>query len=183
MAKKPQPPTVAQQTEPQVAPTVESQQRIYQSAIEFDSDLYRLKTAKMKKNVHWNKSDADWRDVDHEHFFHTFDSNAKKMGDCNSVGGHFHLMKVENVPGGVPKVTCSGPKKFIHKKGKKIMVDASDVPPLGEDGKPNHGYDGHVHEVVYERSSRMKPRIMNAESVKLISEDANKAANIPGIQA
>ncbi len=159
------------------------QQRVYQSTVEFDSDLFRLKTQKMKKNVHWNKQTPDWRSVDHEHFFHTYDSGGKKMTDCNSVGGHFHIMEVTHSAGGVPVVKCSGPKKFIHKKGKKIMVDASDVPRLGDDGKENEGYDGHVHEVVYERSSRMKPRVMNAESIKVINEDANKTASIPGIQS
>ncbi len=163
-------------SEQQVEKKAEAPKRVYQNQYEFDTDLFRLKTQKTKKNTHWNKETPDWRSVDHEHFFHTYDSNGKKMTESNSVGGHFHIMEVKQSGDGPPVVKCSAPKKYIHKKGRKVMVDASEI-----QDPDDAGYDQHVHVVSYERSSKMTPRVANAEGIKLITEDSKKVAPIPGI--
>lgn len=166
MAKKPS---------PQASVKKNVVHRQYAGTVEFDSDLFMLSPAKMKRNVTPNKDADAWLDVLHQHFFHTFDSSGKKLDKCSDVGGHFHVIKV--IPGeggGLPTLEVSGPKTYAHKKGKKVMVDASR-------GSGEPGFDDHTHDVEYKWSSRMKPRTLNTESLKIVNEEANKLVAPEGI--
>ncbi len=154
----------------------------YQQNAEFDSHLFTLKTTKMKKNVSWNASDPDIREVDHQHFFHTMDSSGKEMTMSAAAGGHFHIMTVTKDPEtGAPIATCSGPMMFDNRRGRKVIVPLPAFKAEDKDG--NVIVDDHKHEVVYSRSSLVKPRTVNAESVKVIDQlEAQKEQRIPGIQ-
>lgn len=157
-------------------------QPTYQSAVEFDSHLFKLQTAKMIKNTSWNKDAPELHSVDHQHFFHTKDSSGKNMEHSTAQGGHFHIMTLTVDPvTGEPKAVCSGPKKYIQKKGKRFIVDLPEYEQYDDEG--NKVRDRHTHEVVYERSSLIKPRKVNAESVKIESAEAAKTQKIPGIRS
>ncbi len=173
MAKK-SAPVEAQAPEDIEAPAeevnAEEWKRVYQAEAAFNSDLFRLGTAKMIKNMSWNKDQPEFKEIDHEHFYHTFDSGGKKMDQSTPTGNHFHVMSVTKAPNGAPIVTCSGPKVIKHNKGKRQIVDA-----------PYE--DKHTHKVTYERSSMVKPRTVNIESTKIINEEATKAVPIPGIRS
>ncbi len=144
--------------------------RVYQSEQSFNSDLFRLRTAKMIKDQSLNKDGSELKEIDHEHFWHTYDSGGKKLDQSTPTGNHFHIMTLKTAPNGAPIATCSGPKMIKHVKGKRQIV-----------GCPND--DQHIHTVEYERSSLVKPRTVNIESTKIISADAAKAAPVPGIRS
>lgn len=129
------------------------------------SDLYKFEVEKMKRNVSWTE-EPEYVDVEHCHFFHTFDSDGKAQTQTSPVGGHFHLVEVipSEDPTGVPTVICkSGPMHYETKKvqGKyKKMIVPQD----------RHGVDTHTHEVAYMhgKSSTVGLRKMNAEAIKII---------------
>lgn len=155
---------------------------IYQTSIEFKSRLFRLKPAKMMKHVLLGNDQETFADVQHQHFYHTYDSSGKFQPHSVAVGGHFHIMTMTDDPEtGEPIVTCSGPKTFAYKKNKKVIVD---LPPFkATDDQGNDIVDRHTHEVVYERTSKIKPRTVNAESVRVIDQLENsRSAPIDGIK-
>ena len=135
-------------------------------------DLFKLKVASMKKNMMWHPIDpADYVSIEHVHFFHTYDSAGKKQIHSTSVGGHFHIMEIEEQGDGLPPVLkcASGPKKYVRRKNKygknkyeKVIVDVNPI-------------DNHTHEVVYLQSNEQKVRKMNEEAAKLIGANARLA--------
>lgn len=161
---------------------VQQWQPTYQQNVEFDSHLFELKSGKMLKNVSWKTDQPDIRQIDHQHFFHTHDSAGKEMKHSTATGGHFHIIEVSKDPKtGAPIAKCSGPKTFIHKKGKKLLVDMPSFKAVDENG--NEIKDNHTHEIVYARSSRIKPRTVHAEALKIVDQfETSKEQPIPGIQ-
>lgn len=151
------------------APVQEPTQRRYSKEVEFDTDLFRLKTAKMQKNRSLNKDHPDYYQVDHEHFYHTRDSNGAKLTTSSPIGGHFHVMElVEDPSGGLPSIKCSGPKKYGQVKGKRVIIAAGNE-------------DNHTHEVAYEKSDRLKPRRSNLEASLYTDKESSVAKPIEGI--
>lgn len=148
--------------------------RVYQTDVEFDSDLYRLQSAEMLKkapnDVSSDPKPEDLLKVPHQHFFHTYDSGGQKHDQCAAIGGHFHILTEtgEVDKNGAPIYKCSGPKVVKHEKGRRKVVAAKFD-------------DDHTHEVVYERSSKIKPRTVNLESAKVVNAEASKVAVVPGI--
>ncbi len=157
-------------------------QPTYQQNVEFDSHLFELKTGKMLKNLSWKSDKPDIRSIDHQHFFHSHDSSGREMNQSTSTGGHFHIVTTTIDPKtGAPKATCSGPKTYVHKKGKKFLVDMPSFKAIDQNG--NEIVDNHVHEVAYARSSRVKPRTVNADAMKIVDQfETSKETPIPGIQ-
>jgi hypothetical protein len=161
---------------------VQKWQPTYQQNAEVDSHLFELKTGKMLKNLSWRAEKPDIRDIEHQHFFHSHDSSGREMTHSTSTGGHFHVIEVGTDPKtGAPVAKCSGPKTYMHKKGKKFLVDLPAFKSMDQNGKEI--VDTHTHNVVYARSSLVKPRTVNAESIKIIDQlETSKEAPIPGIQ-
>ncbi len=154
----------------------------YQHKAEFDSHLFELKTAKMLKNASWSSETPDIRALDHQHFFHTFDSSGREQVHSTATGGHFHVITVSKGKNGEPIAKCSGPKIYAHKKGKKFVVDAPQFKAIDNETGENIK-DDHTHETIYQRSSTVKPRTVNAESLKVVDIlESTKEQRIPGIQ-
>ncbi len=162
----------------QTAP--QSAGRVYNSQIVFDSDLFELHETKMQVQVPMTQP-PEYKSVNHMHWFRTYDSDGRKMLRCHAVGGHFHEMKV--IPGAAgqpPTVECGPPvKEVINKHKKKVVVPWN--PGSDEPGADDPG-DDQTHEVVYIRSQKLNMRSANAEAAKVMTQDAHKAAPIPGIQ-
>lgn len=148
--------------------------------VEFWSHAYKLVVASFKKHFlpdNIAPTPSDWQNMQHEHIFHTKTSDGKNQIHSNPVGGHFHVLNVETGPDGtVPVVTCiSGPKKYVMTKNaynQKVKTIVDFLP----------GIDTHTHEIEFKHSSKVKPRTVNAEAVKVVSYDANKLAPIPGVE-
>jgi hypothetical protein len=160
----------AQAQRKQQQQTAAPQQRIYSSAVEFDSDTFKLSEQECQRYDSVTKKNYF---VNHAHIYHTKDSGGKDMSECGPTAGHFHVMTVrQNGPGMLPSVVVGPPMKYIKvKEGKtqrKKLV-------------PYNGEDDHTHEVVHLGSSRMKPRSANVEAAKVATQDASKLAPIPGI--
>jgi len=130
-------------------------------------DLFKLTVAKMKKNMSWQPIPADeYTEIEHVHFFHTYDSSGRKQEHSTSVGGHFHIMKVVQNEDGVPTVKCdSGPVKYIRQKNKfskryeRVLVPVNDV-------------DKHTHDSIYLQSNELSVRKINEEAAKVIGSNA-----------
>jgi hypothetical protein len=129
-------------------------------------DLFKLHVSNMKKNVSWQRDILDLKDVEHVHFFHTYDSSGKKQTSCVPTGGHFHLVETEDQGEGLPPkiVSVSGPMVWGNEKdrytGKRRRIP---VPYLKDD-------DNHTHDIEYIESSEIKVRSINAEAVKTIGK-------------
>lgn len=157
-----------------------SMQRMYSGQGTVDHDLFKLEVAKMTKDISWNAV-PDYRFVEHCHFFHTVDSSGKKQKYSTATGGHFHEMKVSEKDG-VPVVECvSGPLEWRWvKRGNKKFKKA--VPVLEgkyldfENENPSQPADIHVHDTSYVKSDKIELRRVNAEAVKLVTDNAQLTA-------
>jgi len=171
-AEKPKPKTV--KTKTQWKPT-------YQKAQAFDSHLFKLTDAKMKKKVVLGNNLEDVQEVTHNHFYHTVDSSGRTQEHSVAVGGHFHIMTVEyDEETGEPIAKCSGPKTYTWKKNKRIIVD---LPEFGTDERGEAIRDNHTHQVDYQRSSKVAPRTVSAEAVKAMDIlETSRARPVEGIK-
>lgn len=135
-----------------------SSPRLYAGQELLNHDLFRLKNALMFRNVSYSNT-LQLEPAEHSHFFHTIDSNGKKLPYCGAIGGHFHEMTVVESKDGVPQVTCGPAVRWVTKKvnGKRKQV-AEPIP-----------YDTHTHVVEYISSERISQRKTNQEYVKFQS--------------
>lgn len=155
--------------------------RVYKGTREVDHDLFKLSTEKMLKNVSYTEA-PQIESFDHNHVFHTVDSNGRKMLVCSAVGGHVHECTVEQ-RGGVPVVVVGPPRKWVMNKrrGKKVR----ELAPVmlekdGDNGEPT--YDKHIHKVEYLGSERIKIREANVEFAKFESQiRAKQEPSIEGV--
>lgn len=156
------------QVEKEVKVVEPVQRRIFKEDKIIYHDLFKLEVAKMRKNMMWYKVPPDeYVNIEHCHFYHTFDSSGKKQVYSTSVGGHFHEMEVIDQGEGMPPkiVGMSGPLKWAMVKneyGRKVKRAI-----------PVNSVDNHTHEVTYLQSDEVKLRKMNTEAVKLIGANAN----------
>lgn len=144
--KKTDTPSVVQNAQPK---------RLFKDDIKVYHDLFKLKTATMLKNMSFDIKKKSMVPVEHVHFFHTYDSNGKKMDRSNNVGGHFHKMEVYEENGQL-KVKCSKPyttKMRVNELGARVLVEVQ-----ADD-------DHHVHDCEYIRSEtvQVKPRNVDAQ--------------------
>lgn len=156
------------------------------------SDFFVLSAAKMAKLVGIIPKGTNLKDrnemmsliseptifqwVDHQHFFYTFDPDGRQLTTSTHIGGHFHIIEIEetgdeNEP--VKVVSVSKPMKWARKKVgnkfKKVAVAALEV-------------DEHTHEAKYVKTDRVERRKVNVEVAKMQSAEANKVAGVPGIR-
>ncbi len=118
--------------------------RLYSKDIEFDTDLFKLEEVDMIKNASWDDKKPIKVPMKHAHFYHTYDSNGRKMTKSASVGGHWHEMSVFVDKDGLLKAKCS---QAINTK-------------FG---------DKHTHKTVYLRSDRLKKRKLNEAAQEYIA--------------
>lgn len=133
-------------------------------------DLFKLGLANMAKNISIDEDNPVIVGVEHVHFFHSIDSQGRPQDSCNSVGGHFHMVKVlKDKDGrfmldadGNPIVEVSKPMRKVQVKNSrgKVSVEVQHV-PIG-----NGKYDEHTHEVEYMGSDVIQARKVNLEAAK-----------------
>ena len=143
--------------------------RVYKGEIEVDSDVFKLEVA----NVQINKGLSNkprWVPTEHAHFFHSYDSNGKKMMKCNSVAGHTHLIEVIYQDDGTITAKC-GPAVKEVKKGEfqEIVLQTS--------RNGSNQLDDHVHDVTYLFSERIMSRKMNIQAKNFIA-NYNDISNV-----
>lgn len=151
------------------------EQRIYKNEIQIKSDLFKLELSKCNLNKGWNDS-VNLEEIEHVHFFHTYDSDGKKMTRTNSVAGHFHVVEFKeqgpNKP--VEIISVSGPMRDVKRKirGRYHKV-TEPVDSMLE--------DNHTHDIAYRRSENVKMREVAPEAVNLVALEAQKTAPIAGV--
>jgi hypothetical protein len=152
------------------------QKRKYKNESTIDSDLFRLKLAEANKNVSWDEKVISLEKVAHTHFFHTFDSDGKKLKYSAAVGGHFHEIYYEENVDGVAIITgVSGPLNMVKRRlddGRYV----TQAEPLSSKLQ-----DKHTHEIEYVMSQTVLKRTPNAEAIEVAASDANKTAPIQGV--
>ncbi len=163
---------MAKSNQKELGQSEDSGERVYDSNLVIDHDLFVLKPAEMIKNVSWNES-PEYQKVVHQHFFHTVNSDGEEMDSCSPIGGHFHKMILTKRKGKVPQVECGPPIKVVLKKVRGQMVKTE---ILAEES------DDHTHEVVYLKSNKIKMRTLNPEAIRLQAQESQVTAPIPGIQ-
>lgn len=152
----------------------------FQQSHSFESHLFKLEGANMKKKVVLGQNNDTIQEVPHAHFFHTVDSSGKPQEHSVAVGGHFHLVTVNYDPQtGEPKATCSGPMTYGYVKNRKVVID---LPDVGTDERNRPIRDTHTHDVVYQRSSKVVPRTVSVEAVKILDSEASKTKPVEGIK-
>lgn len=137
-------------------------ERIFKQSQQLHHDLYILSPEAMIKDTSIGKvGDSQFFvPVQHQHFFHTIDSNGKPMKECGQIGGHFHEMEViPGKDGEPPQVKCvSGPMIWAREKRGDKFVRVK---------RPANSYDTHTHETTYLQSEIVTPRKANAEAAKV----------------
>lgn len=113
--------------------------RTFTGKTEIASDTFKLNVSSFKKDVFIGGVDRVQADVEHCHFYHTFDSDGKHMTKCNAVGGHSHIVKVN-----------------FDENGE--MINAECMPELN-----------HTHTLTYLKSDKVQIRTKNAEYAKIVA--------------
>jgi len=153
----------------------ETQKRVFGNGVEFKSDLFKLEVAECNLNKSWNDVPM-LEQIEHVHFFHTYDSNGRKMARTNIVAGHFHVIEYEeqgeNKP--VKIISVSGP---MHEVKRRIMGRWQKVAePISESLQ-----DEHTHKITYRRSEMVKARQASPQAANIEAQEANRTAPISGI--
>jgi hypothetical protein len=153
-----------------------SEKRVFGNKFEFKSDLFKLEVAECNIDKSWNDV-PNLEAVEHVHFFHTFDSDGRKMMRSNAVAGHFHVIEYTEQGDDKPvKITkVSGPMKEVKRriKGKFVKVIEPVTASLEDD---------HTHKPTYRRTENVVARQISAQAVTIESIEANKTAPIQGVQ-
>lgn len=141
--------------------------RFFQGNEKIHSDTFKLEVAKVKKNISWNDT-PNFEDVEHTHFFVTYDSNGRKMVYSGPTAGHSHKMEYWVDADGNLKAKCGPPVRIIA--GKEYpYYSAMGVKSRQENtGRvvKNDIQDMHTHEVTYLRSNEVEKRTINIEAEK-----------------
>lgn len=151
--------------------------RVYAGDRVVDHDKFKLKLAKMLKNIAYEGQVPEIQAFGHEHIFHTIDSNGKKQALCSPVGGHVHEITVTQDANGIPHIKVGPPKKYVKAKRRgrwvrelaPVVVDSDDV---------ENGVDNHTHEVEYLGSKKIALRTTNMEAAKWETQLAAKQAPV-----
>lgn len=160
-----------------------TQKRVFGNKFGFKSDLFKLEVAECNINKSWNDA-PNLEEVEHVHFFHTYDSDGRKMEKSNIVANHFHVVEYENQTDKDGKIladlpvkikSVSPPMREVKEriKGKWTKV----IRPIKADLEDNH-----THEITYRRSEEIVARQISAQAVNIEAQEANKTAPIQGVQ-
>lgn len=146
--------------------TKATQTRSFGSSIKIYSDQFKASLEKMKRNDAWNKDEERLVDIEHVHFFRTYDSDGKRHETMQSVGGHTHKVEWrQNAEGAAEILSVSGPVKPVRRKIKGKYVIQFD--PIGD-------YDDHTHELIYVRSDVVEARKTNPQAAQYLGAEAQK---------
>lgn len=151
--------------------------RVYKQNVLIDSDLFKLQTAAANKNVAWG-GDVQLEPVDHNHFFHTYDSDGRRQSRSTPVAGHFHEIDWADGEPGEPSriVSISGPMRLMKVKEKgRFKMKAV---PVAEELEDNH-----THKIAYIKSDSVEARQVNPRAVQMLGEEAMKTNPLPGVQS
>lgn len=140
--------------------------RVVDGTQTFWHDRFKSDTKKMIKcifNREDGQSEEDMKHIDHQHFFHSHDSNGRKQEQCVAVGGHYHNIITHDEQGnplvdkqGRPRVECSKPYRKIRKRqGRKMVTIIEEVTFKMAEGKILK--DEHSHVFNYDRSQELSP--------------------------
>lgn len=144
-------------------------QRIMDGTQSFFHDLFKSDTRKLIKCI-FNRDPKigqqpeDLQHLDHQHLFHSHDSNGRPQDSCHAVGGHFHKIRTHDDKGnqlldaqGRPRVECGKPMRKVKvRRGRKMVTVEEEVKfVMGEDGKVLK--DDHTHTFVYVKSQDLNP--------------------------
>lgn len=113
-------------------------------------DLFKLEVESFLRNISFNPKQPIKEPVEHCHFYHTFDSAGRPMTKCNSIGGHYHDIKISTDSDGNLVGECSTPKRN----------------PQSEQAYPG---DNHTHVVRYIKSEKFEARKTNKEAMQSYS--------------
>ena len=122
--------------------------RRYTGEFEIDTDTFKLERANMIKNLGVDDKNPIAVPAEHCHFFHTYDSNGKKMTRASAIGGHSHEVEISVDENG----------NLVGKCSPAIAVSKHLV-----------GGDAHVHEVTYLKSDKLQVRKMNEDAQRIIA--------------
>lgn len=152
-------------------PTPEEGGRVFRNNDTIHSDCYLFEVADAKKNIAWEGIQIE--DTPHVHYFHTFDSQGRKKSYTQAIAGHVHEVKVTpQGEGKAPIVECtSGPLKLVKMKNRYTNKYERKYVAINE-------WDEHTHEVEYKRSELVAKRTINAEAVKVQTQQSQRAADI-----
>lgn len=164
------------------APASQSYKRTLTGAKKIFTDLFKLAVEKVIKYEGWEEdkdhpesNPSKFSHWEHTHPFRTYDKKGAKQNLCTPIGGHFHVVEWEDATAhdGTPIIkSVSGPKVMgkVRIKGRMVSapVDAND-------------YDTHTHEVEYLRSAEIMVTATNLEATKIMSDEAQKLAPVPGV--
>jgi hypothetical protein len=122
--------------------------RVYKGDATVYTDLFKLEVAYFKRKTSLDsekgiKRPVTYEDTEHCHYFHTYDSNGKKMVKCNAVGGHTHEVSIKEVDG-----------KFVCKCSQPISVDSKKKKFISF----QNGADKHTHKITYIESEKVEVR-------------------------
>lgn len=124
-------------------------ERILEKEEDVYHDLYSLDTALTKKDVSYNEGKPIYIDTPHRHFYHTVDSDGKKLTYSSPSSGHMHEVLIEYNEQGEPVSVKCGPPKVIS-RGKMV-------------GYKN---DNHVHDISYMVSEVVKKRVRSKKALE-----------------
>lgn len=119
--------------------------RIYSNNMLIDSDLFKLEVQMMQKNMAINSKKPVIENIEHCHFYRTFDSNGRQTNRCNYVGGHTHEIKVITDKEGNLKAKCSTPIGTVLSS------------------------DQHTHNIRYIKSDKVEKRLISSEAQQVIA--------------
>lgn len=151
---------------------VRQDRRIFKGAYKFHHDRFKLEIADVMLNISYTKTKR-FDPIQHQHWFHTVDSDGKVQKFSSAMAGHFHEMEVINDPkGGLPSVKCGPARQWSVERTDTGTRRVS--APIDEKAQ-------HLHEISYRDSEEIEVRSMSIEAAKVQVIDADKTKPIPGI--
>lgn len=149
--------------------------RVFGNDFTFIHDLYKLDLAHMKKDMATQGNAPFLQNVEHVHFYHSFDSTGRKQVKSTMIGGHFHEVTVisEGDDENPPRIKVGPAVKYVSVRNKRTKRVEKRIQPLA--------MDEHTHDVTYLRSDKLKPRKVSDEFVKFQSKVDTPKAQVDGI--
>lgn len=143
---------------------------ILKGARSFRTDLFKAEVASYRKNTSWKFAQPKLENVEHCHFFHTYDSNGRPQTKTNSVGGHYHEIKWKVDQSGELVAECGPPivimdkdpetgKRFRKPRPKQLAYYSANA----NDGEGGLIVDNHTHTMRYVHSEELNQDTIRAK--------------------
>lgn len=166
---------------PKAKTAPKTKSRTFNRQVEQIHDLYRLETAKVKKNISYKEDQYILEDVEHVHYFHSIDTAGNPQNTSVPINGHFHIMELveEATDDSPPVYQCSKPMKWVRRRDKFTGRWLKEAVPCGEQYQ-----DFHTHKVTYKHSEKFMPQPTNAAASQFIAHSAlaSPPPSVEGIQ-